>query len=296
MKKIILSFVFGGCSLLSMAQKAWVEPDPINPNDSITIWVDLNKCLDFGGPALATTTDDIYMWTWSPYEHKLGHPLHNGTWGASNEALKMRNDGNGLVYFRMVPTQFYEVSAGSIYANPIKLLVKKKNGSDDCGGSECKTEDLEIKITAPATGPRKLYCFPNLKTKDTLSINSSDAITIFYDRNLETNDTLKDKEDFYCVVKARTGLTETDFVFYVNGDEIKAADRDIAGKVPQMKMKNYGGGKFGLSFIPSKFFSGVNPSNQKILSIKYKVMRGYIRKQYDWVEESPEYWFNTVCN
>ena len=27
-----------------VAQKAWATPDPINPNDSITIWVDIKKC------------------------------------------------------------------------------------------------------------------------------------------------------------------------------------------------------------------------------------------------------------
>lgn len=279
----------------AMSQKAWVEPDPINPNDSITVWVDLNKCADFGGPVMAGTTDDLYMWTWSPREHAVGHPLHNGTWGASNEALKLQKAGNGLVYYRMIPTSFYEVTAAQVYGSPIKLLVKKKNGSDDCGGQECKTEDLEIKIEAPKTGPKKLYSFPGLKTKDTLSITPNDVITIFYDNNLETTDSLKGRNDFYCIVKARIGTGVEEFAFYVDGDNIKAADRDIAGKLPQMKMKDYGNGKFGFSFIPNKLMAGANTQGKQILSIKYKIVRGYIRKQYDWVAESPEYWFNTVC-
>lgn len=295
LKQILLSGFTAISATTLLGQAAWVEPDPINPNDSITVWVDLNKCTFGAAPTLASTTDDLYMWTWSPKEHPVGHPLHNGTWGASNDALKVQKAGNGVVFYRMVPTAFYGVTASQIYTSPIKLLIKKKDGSLDCGGSECKTEDLEIKITAPTTGPQKHYPFPRKKTKDTLSINPSDVLTIFYDRNLETNDTLKDKEDFYCVVKARVGLGANDFIFFVDGDNIKAADRDIAGRVPQMKMKNYGNGKFGLSFIPNKMFESINTGGQRILSVEYKVMRGYIRKQFDWTAESPEYWFNTNC-
>ena len=36
-----------------------------------------------------------------------------------------------------------------------------------------------------------------------------------------------------------------------------------------------------------------NPNNLKITSVKFKIMRGYIRKTYDIVAESPEYWFNS---
>jgi hypothetical protein len=42
-------------------------------------------------------------------------------------------------------------------------------------------------------------------------------------------------------------------------------------------------------------FESINTGGQRILSVEYKVMRGYIRKQFDWTAESPEYWFNTNC-
>jgi len=293
-KQILITLMMLG-SYFANAQKAWIEPDPINPNDSITIWIDLTKCADFGGPVLATTTDDLYMWTWRPNEHPTGHPLNNGTWGESNEALKVQKAGNGVVFFKMIPTEFYEVNAAKLYADGISLLIKKKNGSDDCGGEECKTEDLEIKIDAPTTGPRKLYPFPKEKEKDTLSITPSDVLNIFYDTKLEDNDSLIGKDDLYCVVKARIGAGANDFIYFVDGDNIKAADRDIASAVPQMRMKNIGDGKFRFSFIPKNLFESINTGNQRILSVQYKITRGYIRKQYDWVAESPEYWFNTIC-
>ena len=109
MKKILLfSLALIVCLAKIQAQKAWATPDPINPNDSITIWVDLKKC---DRQQLAGTTDPLYMWTWAPNEHAVGHPLHNGTWLASNDALQMRSAGNDLYFFRMVPTSFYEVTA-----------------------------------------------------------------------------------------------------------------------------------------------------------------------------------------
>jgi len=62
-----------------------------------------------------------------------------------------------------------------------------------------------------------------------------------------------------------------------------------------MRMKDIGNGKFKFSFIPKNLFESINTGNQRILSVQYKITRGYIRKQYDWVAESPEYWFNTIC-
>ena len=124
-----------------VAQKAWATPDPINPNDSITIWVDIKKC---DRQQLAGTTDPLYMWTWTPNEHAVGHPLNNGTWQASNDALQMRSAGNDLYFYRMVPTQFYEVTAAELYNNDISLLLKKKDGTGGAAGED-KTEDLKDK-------------------------------------------------------------------------------------------------------------------------------------------------------
>ena len=73
LKQILLSGFTAISATTLFGQAAWVEPDPINPNDSITIWVDLNKCTFGGAPTLASTTDDLYMWTWSPKEHPVGY-------------------------------------------------------------------------------------------------------------------------------------------------------------------------------------------------------------------------------
>ena len=284
MKKILLFslvFIFGLAKL--QAQKAWATPDPINPNDSITIWVDLKKC---DRQQLAGTTDPIYMWTWSPNEHAVGHPLNNGTWLASNDALQMRSAGNDLYFYRMVPTSFYEVTAAELYNNDISLLLKKKDGTGTAAGED-KTEDLKIDFTPPVSGPQKVSPFPRLAKKDTLSIGATDVLTIFYDRNLETKDTLKNKEDFYLYLRARTGTGLTDFIQFVPITKVATE--------PKLAMKNLGGGKFSLSMIPNKFFASVNPSNQKILSVQFQIVRGKIRNSNDTVDGTYEYFLNQNC-
>jgi hypothetical protein len=284
MKQFILT-LFAICLFSSKlsAQKAWATPDPINPNDSITIWVDIKKC---DRQQLAGTTDPLYMWTWAPKEHPKGHPLHNGTWQASTDALQMRSAGNDLYFYRMIPTQFYEVTAAELYNNDINLLLKKKDGTGGAAGED-KTEDLKIELAPPVTGPQKISPFPRLAVKDTLSIGANDVLTIQYDRNLETKDTLKDKEDFYVYAKARIGAGAADFVQIVSITKVATA--------PQLAMKNNGNGKFSLSMIPNKFFASVNPGGQKILSVQFQIVRGKIRNSNDTVDGTYEYFLNQNC-
>ena len=284
MKKFI--FTLFAISLLTSklsAQKAWATPDPINPNDSITIWVDIKKC---DRQQLAGTSDPLYMWTWAPKEHPKGHPLHNGTWQASTDALQMRSAGNDLYFYRLIPTQFYEVTAAELYNNDINLLLKKKDGTGGAAGED-KTEDLKIELSPPVTGPQKISPFPRLAQKDTLSIGANDVLTIQYDRNLETKDTLKDKEDFYVYAKARIGAGAADFVQIVSITKVATA--------PQLAMKNMGNGKFALSMIPNKFFASVNPGAQKILSVQFQIVRGKIRNSNDTVDGTYEYFLNQNC-
>ncbi len=291
MKKFILFNIILTAFTTVFAQKGWITPDPVNLDDSITIWVDIKKC---ERQQLAGSTDPLYMWTWAPKEHPVGHPLHNGTWGASNDALRFTSAGNDIWFYRMIPTKFYECTKADLYSKGINLLLKKKDGTGTVSGGEDKTEDITIKIDMPVSGPKKFFPFPGLVLKDTLSVSPEDVLSITYDRNLETNDTLRDKSDFYCVVKARYGTGSTEYIYFVDGDKLTAADKNISALVPQMLMKDIGGGKFRFSFIPDKFFESKNPSKLPLLSIKYRIMRGYIRKTYDIVAESPEYWFNTA--
>ncbi len=138
---------------IGYGQKAWVTPSPVNPNDTITLWVDLKQCTFAGVPNILGATQPLYLWTWVPKEHPSGHPMSNGSWTASNEALKMTHAGNDVYYFKMIPTKFYEVCAAELYANDIFFLAKFKNGSNGANGYECKTEDLRVDITENVSNP-----------------------------------------------------------------------------------------------------------------------------------------------
>ena len=292
---IITLLVLGLGSKQAMAQKAWATPDPINQNDSITLWVDLKKCEFAGVPNMLGATQPMYMWTWSPKEHPAGHPLNNGKWNESNEALRWIHAGDDVYYFRMIPTQFYEVSAGDLYAKDISLLLKFKDGSTGANGSECKTEDLKIDFTAPVTGPEKVACFPSKKIKDTLSISGNDVFTIIYNNKIEDKDSLKNKEDFYVFIKARTGA---------NSFITVASNEKTTGNFDKLAMKNMGDGKFKFSIMPNKFFAPYNPTNAKILSLQVRIVRKKVSNQNDMVEGPDpalqfggfyEYWLNTNC-
>ncbi|MEZ5172923.1 MAG: hypothetical protein R2850_05325 [Bacteroidia bacterium] len=59
----------------------------------------------------------------------------------------MTNEG-GLVYsYTMVPTEFYEVDAATVYENDIKFLVKPKDGGGY--GIPSKSEDLTFEVNPP---------------------------------------------------------------------------------------------------------------------------------------------------
>ncbi len=299
MKKIKLLLVafalfFGAIQNIN-AQKAWATPDPINPNDSITIWVDLKKCEFAGVPNMLGGVQPIYMWTWSPKEHPVGHPLNNGKWNESNEALRFIHAGDDVYYYRMIPTKFYECTPADLYAKDISLLLKFKDGGVGANGSECKTEDLKIDFVAPVSGPQKVYCFPTKAVKDTLSISGNDVFTLYYDRNVDTKDSLKNKEDFYVFIKARTGAST-----YIT----IAANEKQAGNFSELAMKNLGGGKFKFSIIPNKLFAPYNPTNAKILSMQVRIVRKKVVNQNDMVDGPDpgqqfggfyEYWLNTKC-
>ena len=94
-------------------------------------------------------------------------------------------------------------------------------------------------------------------------------------------------EDFYLYLRARTGAGLTDFIQFVPITKVATE--------PKLAMKNLGGGKFSLSMIPNKFFASVNPTNQKILSVQFQIVRGKIRNSNDTVDGTYEYFLNQNC-
>ena len=126
-----------------IAQKWWTEPEDIDPNDSVKIFVDLTK---MDCDKLVGNAGPLYIWTWQPADPVAG----NGDWDNSNEDMIMTNEGPDIWSITILPVDFYGVSAQEVYDNNIHFLVKADDGGSggDCSvaGDENKTEDLEIEV------------------------------------------------------------------------------------------------------------------------------------------------------
>jgi 1,4-alpha-glucan branching enzyme len=99
-------------------------------DEELTIKVDLT------GTGLANNNGPFYIWTWRP-----ASPSNMGSWGNSNEAMKMTNEGNNIWSFTMVPKDFYAVD----FSPEVSFLVKNKSGS-------LQTGDLGFRIDESAAG------------------------------------------------------------------------------------------------------------------------------------------------
>lgn len=270
--------------MLANAQKAWMTPDPINPDDSVTIWVDIKQC---DCKRLLGSTEPLYFWTWMPRELPASDPLSNGTWLASNEALKMTSAGNDIWFFKMVPTKFYGVTSGTIYDKDFSFLIKKKDGTGAGGGgcNEDKTEDLKISIDPPKQGPQKVKPFPALAVKDTLSTSWNDVFTLIYDNQLEEKDSLEGKSDFYVFVQ---GLGD-------NGTTYTITPITQVGNNPKLAMQSIGSQKFDFQTIPSQLFEGIVPAGVKLRYLRFQIVRKKISSSDDTVDGVYIYWFNNTC-
>jgi hypothetical protein len=171
---LIAFLLLGSGSLL--AQKAWIVPEEFNPDDSVTIYVDMTK---MDCQRLVDVTDPVYIWMWEPAEPIVG----NGSWTASNPDLEMtRNADNPNIYsFKFVPTAFLSLNSSSdIYDLGFSFLAILSDGTGEGGGGcdEDKTEDLHVDAK-PIPGCNTKFCqFP-------ASLFWDDYFTFLYDNTLE---------------------------------------------------------------------------------------------------------------
>jgi hypothetical protein len=285
MNRIILSaalFAFG--SFAASAQKAWITPDPINPDDSITIWVDIKKC---DCQRLIGSTEPLYIWTWSPKDRAASDPTFNGQWGNSNEELKMTPAGNDVWYYRMVPTKFYGVTAGEIYDKGFMLLMKKKDGTGAGGGgcNEDKTEDLSIKVERPKTAVLKVSSFPQTLKMDTVPTSSNDVFTLIYNNNMEEKVSMKGVKDLYVFAQ---GLG-TDGLTYQIASILQT------GNKPELAMKEKATGVFTFQLRPQVFFPTL-PAGVKIKTLRCQIVRKDIGSSDDTVDGTYQFHFNNDCD
>jgi hypothetical protein len=266
MKKIYSSII---AMLVVVAAGAQVTSEPaenIDPADTVKIIVDLDQLditQDYVQNLIADADAglDLFIWTWKPAEHPAGHPLVNGLGGAawknSNPALMMTKEAEHLYSYTMVPTEWYEVDAGTVYQEDIHFLVKPKDGGG-YGDPDRKSGDLVLKIDPPANDRAPAYNFPSKPGPD-------DVLTIVYENWRETKPSMQNLHPDSAYVHAECKL--------VSGTVVKVPNNyfDDPTQYPDAKMVEVEEGVFEWLIIPERYFD--LQAGQEIDEIKIVVRK-----------------------
>lgn len=272
------------CLINLYSQKTWVVPANINPNDTLTIYVDIKQC----NCQRTMNADSLYFWSWLPRDRDTGEATYNGLWTKSNEKLRMTSAGNNVWYYKMVPVDFYGVSATTLYEKDIYFYVKKKDGTG-IGGTGCDrnaTEELSVILEPPVTGLSKVKCFPVKAAGDTLSISQNDVFTVIYNNNLEEKTTLQGVNDFYVFLQA-TGSNNLTYNYGNLGN---------LGATPELAMTSNGKGLWSFSTIPSELFKAKLPTGVKVQLLKIQFARKTATGTKDIVDKTYLFYFNNTCD
>lgn len=253
MKKLVI-FLLAALSYAPavLAQAAYVVPKEADVNQEITVYVNV-KHPDCNCPNLQDAGAELYMWTWKPSDPVAG----NGSWGASNDAMKMTDEGNGLYSIKFIPSQFYTITDVELfYSENIHFLAKKKDGGS--GGStatENKSGDLVAEIDPVPGCVEKLCPFP-------VNFGQDDYFTLKYDNTKEEKASMQNLTAGDVYVFARC---------VANGKLYEVtAFADVANN-PNLEMKSEGNGVFTLTFIPEDFFP--IPPGDEITSMVFVIRR-----------------------
>lgn len=251
MKKIIALLALSLGGFYAQAQVTTDPPENIDPEDSLTIYVDisaLDMSLDHNVNLRDAVDDglDMYIWTWSPTEHPAGHVLVNGTgsqpWKNSNDTLVMKHEGGYIFSYSMIPTVFYETTAANVYSRDISFLVKPKDGGG-YGDPDIKSSDLTVAVDPPTTTKEPLYMFPTFASDD-------DLVTFVYDNNREPKTSMQNLsvgEVYVHLEYWREGeSTSNPGTQYVLWSQV--------GSTPELELLELEPGIFYFTFEPYSFF------------------------------------------
>jgi hypothetical protein len=259
------------------AQAVASEPtEYTDPTQEVKIIINLNlldQTLDHTINLIADADAglDIYIWTWKPFEFPAGHPKANGegaeAWKNSNELLKMTRESDRIYSYTMIPTEFYEVDAATVYTEDIHFLVKPKDGGG-YGDPDRKSEDLLLAIDPPNVERPPVYGFPSQPLQD-------DIFRIVYDNSKETKVSMQNLGAQECYVFLEVRLTDSTL--------IRPSTIFQVGNNPELQMNQISAGTFELVMIPEQFFN-LQPG-QKIDSFKAVVIRKVFISGADRVDD-----------
>lgn len=270
----LLLFAFFG----AFGQAVSSEPAEIDPTQPVKIIVNLNLTTnDWGIIEAAAAGEDMYIWTWKPFEHTSGEKVNGlepAPWKNSNPLLKMTKETEGIYSFTLTPTEFYEVTAKEIYDNDIHFLIKPKDGGG-FGDPDVKTEDLLLPVRLPEGVSKILFSMPNAygPDLDSVKLASDDIFSIVYNINQEPKESMKDANSLY-VYPVATG---SDGIEY----KIAANARRVAD-FPQLQLKSNGKGVFKKSLYKYQWDQMFNlPSGIIIEKINILVVKPNLRTSDD---------------
>lgn len=278
MKKITVLLasllLLAGVSL--QAQKVTTEPEVYtDPTDTLKIIIDLTQ---MDCDKLVGTTDPLYIWSWMPAEPVNG----NGDWDASNLDNAWVNEGPDIWSFKMVPTEFYGVTAQEVYDNDIFFLVKAEDGGSggDCSaaGDEFKTEDLTVEVDPPASPVQKVKSFPAVADGDSLFSTQDDIFSLVYDNSQEEKPTMIDPGDLYVYARA----------YDTDGDEYKPSAISQVGSNPDLMMTQ-DGSIYRWIIWPAKLFD--IPAGKTLEYVNLQIVKPVITNTDDAVDGNWVYYF-----
>lgn len=270
---------------VSQAQVVSSEPTLYtDPTQELKIIVDLSQLdqsLDYVQNLITDATNglDMYIWTWKPFEFPAGHPKVNGEgaapWKNSNELLKMTQEGDLLYSYTMIPTEFYEVDAATVYSEDIHFLVKPKDGGG-YGDPDRKSGDLEFIIDPPNVAKPVVYGFPAAPLQD-------DVFRIVYDNFREEKASMQNlnADEVYIYLEATL----------LDGSIIRPSTFFTVGSNPDLQMKSSAAGIYELIMVPEIFFNLT--AGQKIDSMKGVVMKKQFLSGADRVDD--DYVIDLTC-
>lgn len=103
-------------------------PERFNGNDKVKITLDLSQKTNF------LASDELFIWAWND---NIALKVNNGEWNNSSESQMLKNEGNGVFSFTLVPNEFYGAKPDEL--TKIQFLIKTKSGNK-------QTEDLTLLI------------------------------------------------------------------------------------------------------------------------------------------------------
>lgn len=116
-------------ALCTLAQVT-ITSDPViyAPDEEVTWYFNMTEKMQVEG-------EPFYIWTWAPSnpEDVLGTP---DAWNNPSDACTLKYVGNGIYKLTMIPTEFYGVTAETLYANPDIFWMNIRNDAkEDVTGS-----------------------------------------------------------------------------------------------------------------------------------------------------------------